>query len=149
VASGGLIILAEDDPLIRRLYADALRIAGYTILAASSGDEALGFIAKAKPRLLILDVMMPGLNGIEVCKRARKTFGDDVPIVFLTALDRIDILRDCIAAGGDDYIIKTDSLKSMVERIKTWLQHGQRQGLTARRTKLLRDLRSRSAATAI
>ena len=90
--------------------------------------------------------MMPGLNGIETCKRARQSMGDDVPIIFLTALDRVEILRDCIAAGGDDFIIKTDSIKSMVERIKTWLQHAQRQGLSIRRRKLLGDLSAKPSA---
>ncbi len=140
MASGGIIVLAEDDVRMRRLYVDSLSAAGFNVMAAGDGIEALSLISKVTPRLVILDIMMPRLNGIETCTRARKIIGDDVPILFLSALDRIDILRDCVAAGGDDYLIKSKSIESLVERIKTWLQHAQRQGLKARRTKLLHDL---------
>ena len=140
MASGGVIVLAEDDVRMRRLYVDSLSAAGFNVMAAGDGIEALSLISKVTPRLVILDIMMPRLNGIETCTRARKIIGDDVPILFLSALDRIGILRDCLVAGGDDYLIKSKSIESLVERIKTWLQHAQRQGLKARRTKLLHDL---------
>jgi DNA-binding response OmpR family regulator len=93
VANGGLILLAEDDPRLRRIYVDILDAAGFNVLTAGDGVEALRILSKATPRLLILDIMMPNLNGIETCKRARKIIGDDIPIIFLSALDRIDILR--------------------------------------------------------
>jgi DNA-binding response OmpR family regulator len=148
VASGGLIVLAEDDERMRRLYDDALSVAGFSVLAASDGVEALAYLAKVTPRLVILDIMMPKLNGIETCKRARNIIGSNVPILFLSALDRIDILRDCVAAGGDDYLIKSDSILSLIERIKNWMRHAQRQGLVARRAKLLQDLNVEVAAAA-
>jgi len=147
VASGGIIVLAEDDERMRRLYCDALGIAGFSVLAAADGVEALGYLSKATPRLVILDIMMPNLNGIETCKRARKIIGDDIPIIFLSAMDQIDILRDCVAAGGDDYMIKSHSLFSLVERIKLWTRHAQRQGLVARREKLLKDLSTEIASS--
>ena len=137
MANGGLILLAEDDPRLRRIYVDILDAAGFNVLTASDGLEALRLLSKATPRLLILDIMMPNLNGIETCKRARKTIGDDIPIIFLSALDRIDILRDCVAAGGDDYLIKSDSLSALLKRIRLWMSHAQRQNLTTRRQKLL------------
>ncbi len=143
LASRGLIVLAEDDARMRRLYVAALTNAGFNVLAAGDGVEALSFLSKVTPRLVILDIMMPKLNGIETCVRARKIIGNDIPILFLSALDRIDILRDCVAAGGDDYLIKSDSLASLVERIETWLQAAQRQGLNSRREKMLQDVSAR------
>ncbi len=140
MAGGGLIVLAEDDPLMRRLYVDTLSAAGFSVLAAADGVEALSFLSKTTPRLVILDIMMPKLNGIETCERARKIIGGNIPILFLSALDQIDVLRDCLAAGGDDYIIKSDSMETLVERITLWLQHAQRQGLSARRKKKLTDV---------
>lgn len=140
MANGGLILLAEDDPRLRRIYVDILDAAGFNVLTAGDGIEALRILSKATPRLLILDIMMPNLNGIETCKRARKIIGDDIPIIFLSALDRIDILRDCVAAGGDDYLIKSDSLSALLKRIRLWMSHGQRQNLTLRRKKLLSDV---------
>ena len=140
MAGGGIIVLAEDDERMRRLYYDALSVAGFSVLSAADGIEALDYLAKVTPRLVILDIMMPKLNGIETCKRARKIIGNNIPILFLSALDRIDILRDCVAAGGDDYLIKSDSILSLIERIKTWMRHSQRQGMIARRAKLLQDL---------
>ena len=101
MASGGVIVLAEDDERMKRLYVEALRAAGFNVMAAGDGIEALSLISKVTPRLVILDIMMPRLNGIETCIRARKIIGVNVPILFLSALDRIDILRDCVAAGGD------------------------------------------------
>ncbi len=139
MASEGLIVLAEDDARVRRLYVEVLGIAGFKVLAAADGIEALRLLSKVTPRLVILDIMMPNLDGIETCKRARKIIGGNIPILFLSALDRINILRDCVAAGGDDYLIKSDSLKFLVDRIKTWLHQVQRQDLIARRKKLLAD----------
>jgi CheY-like chemotaxis protein len=145
VANGGLILLAEDDPRLRRIYVDILDAAGFNVLTAGDGLEALRILSKATPRLLILDIMMPNLNGIETCKRARKIIGDDTPIIFLSALDRIDILRDCVAAGGDDYLIKSDSLSALLKRIRLWMSHGQRQNLTTRRKKLLSDVAAQAS----
>ncbi len=132
---------------MRRLYVAALNIAGLNVLPATDGAEALSFVAKTTPRLLILDIMMPHLDGIETCRRARKIIGDDIPILFLSALDRIDILRDCLAAGGDDYLVKADDIEKIVKRIKTWLQHEQRQGLGARRKTLLQNINAEVEST--
>ncbi len=140
MSSRGLIVLAEDDVLMRRLYVDSLSGAGFSVLAAPDGAEALSLLSKVTPRLIVLDIMMPKLNGIETCKRARKIIGNDIPILFLSALDQIDILRDCVAAGGDDYLIKSDSIESLIERINIWLQHAQRQNLYDRRRKLLQTV---------
>jgi DNA-binding response OmpR family regulator len=137
VASAGMIVLAEDDPRLRKLYSDTLTATGFHVFAASDGAAALELLSKVTPKLVLLDIMMPGMNGIDTCKRARGIVGDDVPIIFLSALDRIDILRDCVAAGGDDYMIKSDSLKDLVERIKQWARKGGKGQLAGRRKQML------------
>lgn len=138
MASDGMIVLAEDDSRLRKLYVDTLTATGYTVLSADDGVEAIDLLSKVTPKLVLLDIMMPRLNGIETCKRARRIVGDDVPIIFLSTLDRLDVLRDCVNAGADDYMIKSDSLMTMVERIKQWTRRAGK-GQLAKRRKQLRE----------
>ena len=142
VASAGIIVLAEDDPKLRRIYTDTLTAAGFHVFAAADGLEALGLLSKVTPRVVVLDIMMPRLNGIEACKRGRGIVGDDIPILFLSTLDRLDVLRDCVAAGGDDYMIKSDSLQTMVERVRQWSRKGGKGQLAERRKQMLGDVAS-------
>lgn len=137
MASAGIIVLAEDDPRLRKLYSDTLTASGFHVFAAADGTGALELLSKVTPRLVLLDIMMPKMNGIDTCKRARGIVGDDVPIIFLSTLDRIDILRDCVAAGGDDYMIKSDALKDLIERIKQWTRKGGKGQLAGRRKQML------------
>jgi len=137
LATSGFIVLAEDDPRLRRLYISSLNFAGFNVLAASDGAEALRHIESVTPRLVVLDIMMPGLDGLQTCARARNILGDKIPILFLSALDSLDVLRNCLAAGGDDYLIKSASIGNLVERIKSWLNHPRKHDLAARRAELL------------
>lgn len=141
MASSGVILFAEDDRKLRKLYTDALKASGYNVIATSDGDEALKMLHTVKPRLLLLDVMMPNLNGIETCRRARKMIGSEVPIIFLTALDQLGNLHDCIAAGGDDYIVKSEGIATIVQRVGQWLRRppGRKQ-LAARRDEMLSEV---------
>ena len=122
MATTGVILLAEDDRRLRKLYTDAFEASGYSILSVSDGDEALEMLHRVQPKVILLDIMMPRLSGIETCKRARKMLGSEVPIIFLTALDELDTLQDCIAAGGDDYLIKSESVTTVIERVGRWVQ---------------------------
>ncbi len=132
------ILFAEDDRRLRRLYSVALESAGYNVISAADGDEALELLYAVRPTVILLDIMMPNMNGIEICKRAREMVGGEVPIIFLTALDQLDTLRECIAAGGDDYIMKSESLATIVERVRYWVRRkSRRKGLTARRDEML------------
>ena len=136
----GIIVLAEDNSTLRKIYADALTASGYHVFTASNGADALNLLSKVTPKLVLLDIVMPNLNGIETCKRARRIVGDAVPIVFLSALDRFDILHECVMAGGDDYIIKSDSLKQLLARIAQWMQRSGDQRLSDHRAKLLAEV---------
>ena len=124
--ASGLIILGEDDPMLRKLYRELLQTHGYTVIVARDGSEALALLATNVPRLLVLDVMMPGVDGIEVCRRVRPKLGERVPILFLTALDDLDTLHACIAAGGDDYVVKSGSPDILLQRVKYWLGSAKR-----------------------
>jgi len=153
MATSGIILFAEDDRKLRKLYTDALEASGYNVIAASDGDEALELLHSVKPKLILLDVMMPNLNGIETCRRARKMIGSEVPIVFLTALDRLSNLHDCISAGGDDYIVKSEGVATIIQRVGYWMRHtAGRKRLAARRNAMLADVAAevnRDAATAL
>lgn len=141
MAAEGVILFAEDDRRLRKLYTDAFEASGYNIISVSDGDEALDLLIRVQPKVLLLDIMMPNLSGIETCKRARKMVGSEVPIVFLTALDELDTLHECIEAGGDDYIIKSESVLMVVERVGQWVHR--RPGfrpLSARRVQVLAEV---------
>jgi CheY-like chemotaxis protein len=119
-----LILLVEDDPKLRRLYTDVLSATGYTVLSASSGKEGLNLLMSNVPKVVILDIMLPDINGIEICRRARQALGGKIPIIFLSSLDQIDVLESCIEAGGDDFIVKGSNLQAMTARIQHWAKTG-------------------------
>jgi CheY-like chemotaxis protein len=136
------IVLAEDDPDLRRLYTDYLGAHGFNVMAAANGLEALSLLHRVQPRLVLLDIMMPELNGIETCRRARAIINYQTPIVFLTALDYADHVKAGLEAGGDDYILKTSQLGVILERVKYWCSP-QAQSMSERtRNKALEDIRA-------
>lgn len=116
----GTLILAEDQALLRQLYTTALRAKGFTVVAVSNGREALELIGRVVPKVMVLDINMPEMNGIEVCRRARGIVGYDVPILFLTASDSLEVLQDCMQAGGSDFLVKTDNIANIIHRIAFW-----------------------------
>ncbi len=141
MAVSGIILLAEDDPKLRKLYTDALEASGYNVISASDGDEAVELLHTVKPKVILLDIMMPRLNGIDVCKRARKMIGSETPIIFLTALDQLDTVQECIAAGGDDYIMKSESVSIIVKRVAYWMKRSPtRERLSRRRARVLAEV---------
>lgn len=141
MATPGVILFAEDDSKLRKLYTDALSASGHSVITASDGVEALELLHSVKPKLLLLDVMMPNLNGIETCRRARKIIGSEIPIIFLTALDQLSNVHDCISAGGDDYIVKSEGVAAIIKRVAHWLKYKPgRQRLSARREGMLADV---------
>jgi two-component system, OmpR family, response regulator len=114
------VLVVDDDPHIRDVVCFALRRAGYQPLTAGDGLAALDIAGRERPALVVLDILMPELDGTEVCKRLRK--GSDVPIIFLTSkdeeLDRILGLE----LGADDYVVKPFSPRELVARVKTVLR---------------------------
>lgn len=109
------ILLIDDDKTLLELLADHVRMAGYRALTASSGAKGLSLMEKDQPDLVVLDVMMPGMDGWEVCRRLRQR--SSVPIVMLTAKDQeMDKLRG-FRLGVDDYVTKPFSFAEVVARI--------------------------------
>jgi DNA-binding response OmpR family regulator len=120
VPAQGLILLVDDNPVQSRLYGDVLTTEGFTVVAVSNAKEAEQFLLANMPSLILLDIMMPDIDGIEACHRFRKQIGERAPILFLTASDTVDILLSAFKAGGDDFVVKTSGLKKLVERVKYW-----------------------------
>ncbi|MBI1776248.1 MAG: response regulator [Proteobacteria bacterium] len=117
----GLILLIEDDALQQRFYSGTLQAAGYSVVACNSGEEAPKLCDLHAPRLLVLDINLPGITGIETCKRIRREHVGTAPIIFVTAVDKLEILRECIEVGGDDFMVKGADIKSYLERVGYWM----------------------------
>lgn len=114
------ILVVDDDLHIREVIRVALRKAGMTVHEAKDGHEALTRFADARPDLIILDIGMPELDGLEVCREIRKT--SDVPILFLSARDdEIDRVLG-LEIGGDDYVTKPFSPRELVARVNVILR---------------------------
>lgn len=114
------IILVDDEPEILTLVRDYLTREGFNVLTALNGTEGMQLIEREKPDLVLLDWMLPGMSGLEMCKRLRET--STIPIIMLTAkseeIDRVLGLE----FGADDYIVKPFSLRELAARIKTVLR---------------------------
>ena len=110
------ILLAEDERVIRRSLTAALEAAGYSVRPAEDGEKALRLYRERRPDLLLLDVMMPKLDGLSLCRKVRETDAS-TPVVFLTALDsEADEIKG-LGGGGDVYISKSVSPELMLSRI--------------------------------
>lgn len=119
-ASQGLILIVDDNPVQSRLYGDVLQAEGFSVIAMPNAKEAEQFLLANMPSVILLDIMMPDIDGIEACQRFRKQIGERAPILFLTASDTVDILLSAFKAGGDDFVVKTSGLQKLVERVKYW-----------------------------
>ena len=115
------ILVVDDDPAVRRALDHALRRDGYQVSLAGSGTEALSEHAENPPDALVLDVMMPEPNGLEICRRLREA-GDGTPILLLTARDLIDDRVAGLDAGADDYLVKPFALAELRARLRALLR---------------------------
>lgn len=123
------ILVVDDEPDILEFLRYNLHKEGYEVVLASDGRQALQVAAQERPQLVILDIMMPEMDGIETCcaLRADKEFAD-LPIAFLTARDEDISQVTALDAGGDDYITKPIKPRVLVSRIQALLRRTQRQG---------------------
>jgi two-component system OmpR family response regulator len=113
--SGHHLLVVDDEDNLRSMLAAALQHHGFTVTTAQNGREALEMVPTVKPDLVLLDVMMPDLDGFEVCRRLR-TDGDRTPVLFLTARDSTEDKVRGLTLGGDDYVQKPFSLDELVAR---------------------------------
>ncbi len=126
------LLVVEDDPNILELLSASLRFAGFDVSTATSGSAAVNAAKDRRPDLVVLDVMLPDLDGFEVVRRMRLD-ANKVPVIFLTARDAVDDKVRGLTLGGDDYVTKPFSLEEVVARIQVVLR---RQGVTAGSAKL-------------
>jgi two-component system alkaline phosphatase synthesis response regulator PhoP len=110
------IMLVEDDPDLLNGLRINLEAEGYTVIPISDGDEVLDEFERANVDLILMDIMLPGTDGLELCRRIRRK-GSTVPILFLTARDQSEDKVEGLVAGGDDYITKPFDLKELTARI--------------------------------
>ena len=115
------LLVVEDDPNILELLSASLRFAGFEVRTATGGSEALTAATERRPDLVVLDVMLPDVDGFDVIKRLRAE-GDRVPVVFLTARDGTDDKIRGLTLGGDDYVTKPFSLEELTARIRAVLR---------------------------
>lgn len=118
------ILVVDDDPLIRRILTTRLSMVGYEVTTATDGKEALNSFLTQEPDVVVLDVMMPYLNGFEVCQELRET--TDVPIIMLTALGDVADRITGLQVGADDYIAKPFSPRELEVRINAILRRTER-----------------------
>jgi DNA-binding response OmpR family regulator len=138
--SRGILVLADDDAVLLQTYAAAFKSVGYIPMTAGGGNEVLELLHKVSPKAVVLDIQMPDIDGFAVCARLRERLGDDLPIIFLTVRDGLETLRDALQAGGDDFIMKRDTLKNIVTRVDLWARRASTGG-RERRLKLLMQVK--------
>jgi two-component system OmpR family response regulator len=121
------LLVVEDEPTILELLSGSLRFAGFTVLTAVSGAEALRVAAAARPDLILLDVMLPDGDGFDVIRSIRAG-GPRVPVIFLTARSQVHERVAGLTLGGDDYIAKPFSLEEVLARIRAVLRRARGPG---------------------
>ena len=119
--SSARVLVVDDEPNITDLVALALRYEGFSVEKAGSGRAALSAVQKFKPDLVILDVMLPDLSGLDVMKRLTSE-GRKVPVIFLTARDSTEDKVHGLTIGGDDYVTKPFSIEELVARVRVVLR---------------------------
>jgi two-component system OmpR family response regulator len=115
------LLVVDDEPNIVELLSASLRFSGFEVATATSGGQALEVSKAFRPDLIVLDVMMPGMDGFAVVRRLRGD-GDRVPVVFLTARDAAEDKISGLTLGGDDYVTKPFSLEEVIARIRAVLR---------------------------
>lgn len=115
------VLVVDDEPMLTDLLSMALRMEGWEVRTASSGFDALHAVRDFEPDAMLLDVMMPDLDGMAVLHRLRQS-GNDVPVLFLTARDAVVDRVAGLTAGGDDYVTKPFSLEEVVARVRALMR---------------------------
>jgi len=119
------ILVVEDDPAISSMLRRGLKIEGYEVEVQGTGGGAIEAFFEDEPSLVVLDIMLPGTSGIDVCKTLRKS-GSDVPILMLTARDEIQDRVTGLDAGADDYLVKPFAFPELLARIRALLRRQER-----------------------
>jgi len=121
------VLAVDDEPSLTELLAIALRYEGWVVTTASTGAQAVRAASQTQPDAIILDIMLPDFDGLEVMRRIRTT-QPNVPVIFLTARDALADRIAGLTAGGDDYVTKPFSLEELIARVRALLR---RSGMTS------------------
>jgi DNA-binding response OmpR family regulator len=131
------VLVVDDEANIRELVQVALKFHGCSVSTAASGAEALRQADSARPDLIVLDVVLPDIDGFEVCRRLRAG-GNEVPVIFLTARDTSSDTVTGLVFGGDDYVTKPFSVEALVARVRALLRRTWRSPASAGASTTLR-----------
>ena len=118
--SSATVLIVDDEPQIRRVLRTTLTSHGYAVVEAKSGDDALERLRSEHPDLILLDVNMPGLSGLETCREIRRT--SEVPIIMLTVRNAEQDKVQALDAGADDYVVKPFGAEELMARIRAALR---------------------------
>ena len=118
------VLIVDDEPAVRAALDRALRLDRYEVELAADGREALDRLAETRLDAVVLDVAMPGIDGLEVCRRLREA-GDRTPVLMLTARDAVDDRVAGLDAGADDYLVKPFALKELKARLRALLRRAE------------------------
>jgi two-component system, OmpR family, response regulator MprA len=115
------VLVVDDEPAVQRALERALRLENHDVVLAGDGEQALDALARQPADAVVLDIMMPRLDGLEVVRRMRKA-GDRTPVLMLTARDAIDNRVEGLDAGADDYLVKPFALRELQARLRALLR---------------------------
>jgi two-component system, OmpR family, response regulator MprA len=115
------VLVVDDDRAVREALRRALTLAGYEVPVAASGEDALEQVVRGVPDAIVLDIAMPGIDGLEVCRRLRR-LGNRVPILMLTARDAVSDRIDGLDVGADDYMVKPFDVGELKARLRALLR---------------------------
>ncbi|MGH4023927.1 MAG: response regulator transcription factor [Pseudonocardiaceae bacterium] len=115
------ILVVDDDRAVRESLRRSLQFNGYTVELAEDGQQAMDAVTRQRPDAMVLDMMMPRVDGLEVCRRLRST-GDDLPVLVLTARDAVSDRVAGLDAGADDYLPKPFALEELLARLRALLR---------------------------
>lgn len=114
------ILVVDDEETVRDLLQQTLEEAGYDVVTAANGQEALNYVSQFNVGLVLLDIKMPGFNGFQVLDRIRQR--SNIPVIMLTAIDEVTNVRDSLALGADDYVRKPFNRRELLARIQAKLR---------------------------
>ena len=138
------ILVVDDDAPIRRMLERTLTAEGYAVESAADGGGALAAVERAVPDLVVLDVAMPGVDGLSVCRRLRRA-GLGLPVLLLTARDAVSDRVAGLDAGADDYLVKPFAPEELLARVRALLRRGSEPAEVLAFDDLVFDVRTRSA----
>jgi two-component system, OmpR family, response regulator MprA len=121
--SGPRVLVVDDEPAVREALRRALELEGYSVELAGDGAEALRVIGAIEPDMVVLDVLMPEVDGLAACRRLREE-GSRIPVLMLTARAGVGDRVDGLDAGADDYLVKPFALEELLARIRALLRRG-------------------------